>query len=408
MWQWIIDYVTLNRLEQQFAATFETLVSIAVQPNFHTMEASAWYEVPLVLTLPHFSPTRAKISLALEGEPYIPFAAAQEFILTDAREPGQCVVAAALSNYYMWLGAYAIFENVARTVSDWHYALLCNDESTDVLRSAYTKAAAISTITGREYTTMMTEGCFFRPNFESLSRVNTVHVAMSPDESVEAKIELTYIPSPVSGALVYGTVVSHFDVCAHLTGVQSIVPQHVYEPDKCFRTALQLSSLYRVFGHEVFWCKVGTTTEFSPYAASRTCLVDPYSMQFEAECEYNLRPAGSERREGRSITLPNIDNMFGEQKIGMRVSVPVVTMCEWNNRHKPLRPIRVLSRTKQPIVFSIRTGQSSNRAVLRSLATKAAPSDFQVAQHDIAPLIQVGIGTEQPIDVNTAATSNDV
>jgi len=346
LWQWIVDYVTLNRLEQQFAAAFETFVSVTFQPTFHTMEATAWFQVRGEVILPEFSPTRAKISLALEGEPYIPFAAAYEFTVTDGRAPNQCMLAAAMANYYMYVGLYALLANDARTCTLWHYSTQCLDEDMFVLKTPYARAAAISAVTGKEFTTLMTDGCSYRPTVEDLGKVNSINVSRAIDNSVNGSITIDRVPSFVSGALIYGTTVGHFDHLSHLTPLQEIKMSARFDPDESFKTTLQLSNLYRVFGHDLTWFKRVDNSELKPYAGVHTCIVDPYSLCEEPETPFSMRDGISSRREGRSTSFPNLDNVFDEEKIVVRVSKPVLTLCEWNKRERPLPPARFIRKTK--------------------------------------------------------------
>jgi hypothetical protein len=407
MWQWIVDYVTLNRLEQQFAAAFETVVSVTFQPTYHTMEATAWYNVTSEVILPEFIPTRAKISLALEGEPFIPFSAAYEFVVTDAKTPGQCILSAAMANYYMYVGLYAILADAGRSVENWHYAALCTDEDLYVLKTPYARAAAISAATGKEFTTLMSEACSYRPRIEDLSRVTHVTVAKSLDGTVQGEIAITQVPSFVSGALVYGTVVDHYDHLAHLAPAQVIKPRDIYDLDTSFRTTLQLSNLYRVYGHDVTWENRNRVGDILPYGAAKTCMIDPYSLGEVAEEPFAVRQGTSSRREGRAVSLPNLANLFDEDRVVVRPSKPVLTLCEWGRRDKPLPPTRFVKKTRVVNEFKIRAGATSSRALLRALPRKPAPSGFQVADTTIAPMIPVAADNERIIVPDTAATSND-
>jgi hypothetical protein len=407
MWQWILDYVHVNRLEQQFAATFEAILVMGAHPTHHTMESTAWHAAPLKLVLPAFCPTRAKISLALEGEAFTPAASPHDFMLTDGRAPTQCVLSAAITNYYMWLGIYALVENQARAVVDWHYAFLCNDETTDVLASPYAKAAAASFVTGREYTTMMYDGCHARIKIEEMVNVNHIYVSSSPDGSVPSKVRLEYVPSTVSGGLVNGTITDTVDVLSHLTALQVLKRGDVHDMSKSFRTVLRLSNLYREFGHDVVWERNRGQDDLKPYSSSSTCIIDPYSMGFNADRDYSVEGGYSVERAGRHNIIPSLAVMMDMETIGVQKLKPTLTVVAWKDRRTPLRPTRRTARLPVKTVFKIATGSALNRTLLRSLKAMPGQQDFRKSGAVIAPLLPTD-STEGPlISVDTVATTDD-
>jgi len=276
-----------------------------------------------------------------------------------------------------------------------------------VLKTSYARAAAISAVTGREYTTLMTDGCSYRPMVEDLGKVEDIEIGTAVDGTVTGRVKVNRIPSCVSGALIYGTTVGHFDHLAHLTPVQEIFPRDRYDTEKSFRFTLQMSNLYRVFGHDITWMRRIDNVELRPYANVNACVIDPYSLEEEPEEPYSMRDGTSFRREGRSVSLPNFDNIVDEPKVVVRVSKPVLTLCEWNRRDRPLPPAKFIKKTKTKVEFKIRAGATSNRAYLRSLPRPKQKEGFRNAQDIIAPMIPVAPDPERIIVPDTAATSND-
>jgi hypothetical protein len=407
MWTWIIDYVVLNRLEQQFAAVFETFVSATVQPLPHTMEATTWWHLTSEVVLPVFAPTRAKISLALEGEPFVPFASAFEFTMSDGRAPSQFVVASAICNYYMYLGLYAMIDNHAQTIDDWHIAANCHIEELYALKTPYAKAVAISVITGKEFETMMNEGCYYRPVVEELALVDTFEIAEHFDDSVGDRVKLDYLPTYVSGALVIGTIVDTFDSLSHLTGVQQIKPKDLRSEEFAFRPALQFASLYRTYGHDVSIAKTRGGQGFTPYASVKTSIIDPYSMRFETDRDFKVYDFESSRRDGRHASLPNASVLMNTEKVTVSITKPVLTLCCWGDKNAPLQPVRFMQRSAKTVSFNVRAGASSNRVLVKGLRKPRTQSGFQMAEEVVAPAIPVPMHTDNLIVQDTAATSND-
>jgi len=407
IWQWIIDYVHINRLEQQFASAFESLLTMAVHPEYATMESTAWHAAPLRLMLPCFSPTRAKISLALEGEAYVPSAGPHDFMINDAKAPAQCVLAAAMTNYYMYVGLYALLENQAASVSDWHYVTQLHSTDTEILNSPYAKAAAVSVITGREYTTLMTDGCHAYVDVKPMAEVNTIHVYNSPDNSVLPEVRLRYIPSIVSGALINGSVVGTYESCSHLTAVQQLHPRDAFMDDTAYKSVLQISNVYREFGHDTTWELLPARDEVTPYGPVHSCVIDPYSLGRITDRPYCAVDARSFERAGRHSTLPPIQTLFDEPVLTVRKLKPTITVTTPGARHTPVPPVKFYRRKPITAEFKIRTGATSNRVLLNALRQKEPRQGFHDAKQEIAPSYPLEQNMEQLRVADTPATTND-
>jgi len=155
IWSWVMDYIKLNRLEQAFAAALETLGALSAQPMPSSMEATQWQKCKLTVVVAAFSPTRARIRSVLEGDPYKPFAAAEEFLIHEVSTMNHFLTACAITNYYMWYGLYTLLHNEARQRSDWRTVFTSVADELHVLYTPVMRAACISVITGREYSSCM-------------------------------------------------------------------------------------------------------------------------------------------------------------------------------------------------------------------------------------------------------------
>jgi hypothetical protein len=69
LWSWIMDYVQLNRVEHAFAAAFEMLGSLSMQPINTYHEGVMWHEMETQAVFGAFRPTRGKVRTNLEGKP---------------------------------------------------------------------------------------------------------------------------------------------------------------------------------------------------------------------------------------------------------------------------------------------------------------------------------------------------
>jgi hypothetical protein len=307
----------------------------------------------------------------------------------------------------MWLGIYALLENEARTITDWHYALLCHSDGTEILQSAYAKAAAVSAVTGREYATLMYDSCYARVDFSTMLHIDDIDVSVPVDNSVSGKIHLTYLPSIVSGGLVNGTVVDTYDVLSHLSGLQVIHPRGIYTPQDSFRSALRLTNLYREFGHDIVWERSMQRGELRPYGAVYTSVIDPYSMGFESDKDYAVELGYNTRREGRSNSLPMIDTLFEYETVTVAKLKPTLTIVEWKTASQPIRPAKYTRRLPVKNEFKIRTGGTSNRVLLRSMKALPKQAGFQGERNVIAPLLPTTKVEGEEIPADTISTLND-
>jgi hypothetical protein len=412
LWSWIVDYVKLNRLEQAFAAAFETLGAMAVQPKWSSLEANQWQACELVAVFSDFLPTRARVHLNLEGDPYCPFIAANEFIVSESPNQPQYLVASALTNYYMWYGLYAVLHDAARSRDDWRTVFSSVADELQALQTPIMRAAVISAITGREYSSCMNYGCCMYVDTATMADVRELGPVHSPDGSVPSMVKVNALYAPVSGALIIGTLAGDLSVVQHLKAVQTMgaadVATHVFG----FEQALVLSSTYRLFGHDIVLEDGYTGVPIQPWANSRECVIEASSIEFDPNTSCKLHVRSSMAREGRSHLLPNVRSLLANGSATLVIQRPTLTMHQWQKRRTLLKPYLLMKREKKKYSFLIKSPINYNAVIFSARSVfKPVKQDFQVATHRPTPLKPEGpqiTGTEAKTDVNTEPGPSDV
>jgi len=211
----------------------------------------------------------------------------------------------------------------------------------------------------------------------------------------------------VSGALVAGTIVDLFDPLSHLTGVQEINPEKMFDEMSSFRTTLQLASLYRLYGHDFTIYRNDGDAGFTPYSSVRTSVIDPYSMGFSSTRRYHVEEVESATRDGRKAPLPNVNVLQQTDKVTVIISKPTLTLCEWGDKFKQLKPVRFTKRIPKTVTFNVRAGASSSRILARGLRKPKQEAGFHKGEDVIAPMIPIIVDPGSIIVQDTAATSND-
>nr|CAE9672667.1 coat protein [Mucor hiemalis virus 4] len=353
LWQWIIDYVRLNRLEQPFAAAFETFGAMTYHPMPSTAEACSWNQAQLVVSLGQFSPTRARNRSNLEGEPYKPYALADEFMINEVESPARFITSSAICNYYMWYGIYTLIHNEARSRSAWRTAYTSVADELQVLTSAAARAASISAITGREYSSCMTDGCAMLVDLSLLGSYTEIPEIRDLDRAVLRPLQISAVYAPVSGSLVLGTMVNDFETTAHLTSNYVLDLKHPTTPSPDLTQLARAATVYRLFGHDLVLTNLVTGVPFNTWAAVRECVPDIATIDFDPMTPKHYRIDGSIVREGRSHILPPPHVLLADNTATVLVQKPTVTLTKWGSRREPLRPSLVFSRKKKPVTFKV-------------------------------------------------------
>jgi len=383
MWDWIMDYVRLNRLEQAFASVFETLGAMAFQPNYSSQEANLWQHAKMVLVLGEFSPTRARVRTNLEGVPFVPHAPTQQFMLSESHMPKQYMMASAMANYYMWLGLYAVLHDHARSRSEWRSVYSSMADGLEILYSPLMRAAMIATVTGHEYASCVTEGAGMYVDISPLTNIKRIGGIVPGADNGRTEIPINYIPAPVSGALVLGAVNGDYDAVAHLTAHQTFTGHglnYAYE----LRDALVLSNTMRLYGHHTEYKNHTTGEIIKPWAPVRDCVIEPSSLWFDPDSPAVIAPSYSYIREGRSHTLPNIHHLTArETSFSLLIARPVITSCDWQKRWVPSRPyVQVRTRPKE-IKFKVTAPMVHRPVAYRATTTYVKPTPTEAFRVEV-------------------------
>jgi hypothetical protein len=347
LWSWIQDYVFLNRLSQSFAACLETLGAMAYQPNWSSMEACQWQQAQLVLAIAKFQPTRARIRTNLEGDPYKPFAGADEYLLTEARDADKFLVTSALASYYMWLGTYTIVANEALSRGAWRTAFTSNGGPLHILRTPAMRPAAISSVIGREYASCMNYSCSMHVDVSRVGDVHELRDCESPDNSLPKTIPINGIFAPVSGSLCLGTISGEFEFLQHLKALQEIPGSEPGEEILSPVVVTQIANMYRLFGHDTVWVDNNSGEQVYPWATSRECVIEPASVDTCLGPRKALLAWSSHLREGRNHLLPNVNTLLRSGGAQILIQAPTLRLTEYGSRTKELRPV---ARNRRPPV----------------------------------------------------------
>lgn len=370
LWEWIMDYVHLNRLQQQFAAAFEVLGAIAYQPQWSSLEACVWQKAQIVVVLAEFSPTRARIRGSLEGEPFIPSAMSQEFSLREGKAPNTYLMSSALMNYYMWYGYYTLIHNEAASRVEWATAFTSVARDLHVLKTPLGRAAAVSAISGKEVDTCMSHGCGMYIDTSLMSKAKTIGPVTALDESVSELTQIDAIYAPVSGCLGLGTMTSEYETTLHLTGMSSLPNGGsrgaMMEP----KEVLQVATVYRLFGYDCDVTNSHTGEYAKPWAPARDCIIEGASICGLEGSRKHFDVEYAERRRGRSNVIPQPLELLEGSAAIVQIQRPAIRMSDYGERVRPARPFIQIRRSKVETKFYIKSAFSYAPDVFRARGIK--------------------------------------
>jgi hypothetical protein len=382
IWMWIMDYVTLNRLEQQFASALELLGAVAFQPRWTSMEATWWGKAQIVVTLPEFSPTRARIRTALEGDSYVPSALAHEFMVEEAHAPRNFLMSSAYLNYAMWYGYYTIFYNAMEDNENWRDVFGSTAQQLHITKSPAARAGLISMITGKEKSTCFSAGCGMFIETQGMAPFKSLPVAECYDGTVGDTIPLDYLPAPVSGNLILGTCVSQFTTTAHLAGTQYI-PTGMTSVE--YEYATSIANIYRLFGHEVTFRDMSTGEDKTPWAPVHDLVIEPGSIGFLVEQGIRFKVLTSRAREGRNLVIDPVIRALQSECFNASFKKPVISINEWRSRKRMLLP-SFSRRVPKAVTFKVKANftLTPNQFTPKAIRTEGAQDFGEVMSEGVA------------------------
>nr|WGM49130.1 coat protein [Umbelopsis gibberispora virus 2] len=384
IWTWIMDYVRLNRLEQAFAACLETFGAVAVQPQWSTLEGCMWQKATISIVLARFSPTRGRVRTVMSGDPYTPFATASEFILREAVAPTQFLTASGVTNYYMWYGLYTLLHNEARQRSVWNTVFTSVSEELQVLYTPMMRAACISVITGREYSTCMNDGCSMYIDMQNMVNYKEIHALKRLDNTLPPTVKLDAIYAPVSGALVLGTMSGDFEVVQHLKAIYQTEPGSIYGKAYELDELLKIATIYRLFGYDLTVRDNVTGVDKNTWAAVRECIPEPASIEFDPTKITSWSIVGAHQRPGRSAPLPHPAVAL---TTGLRIQIqtPSISINRWQQRTEPLRPSVMMTKRKGAVEFKVKASMQFNPVTFTARPQKSVQEKDFRSEHGPAP-----------------------
>lgn len=407
LWGWIMDYVSLNRLQQHFASAFEAFGALAYQPKWPTLEACVWQSAQLVLNLPMFSPTRARIRGTIEGEQYAPSSLPYEFMMSEGTIPKTYTVKCAIMNYAVWLGYYALIDNEARSRSNWRTAFNSKTDYLAALSSPAARACAASVIFGHEVVTNATHGCGVYINTDPMASVTMLAPIEALEDSQGQVQNIDSIFAPVTGCLLIGAVSGDFIATSHLRPMYSIPaglePRQTISGEK----ATQIASLYRLFGHEVDIENVATRRELTPWSNWRECVVEPSSSGFGiGECDM-YRVMRNRPREGRNRPIASVHELLNGKGATVNFQKPQIQMSEWQKRTIAVKPYISNVKARREVKFLIKSGFGWHPDTFRAKGVPMTETlDFGEVQPSFAPTTPSSKEVPEGMDVRVIEGSS--
>jgi hypothetical protein len=352
IWSWIKDYVVLNRLENAFAATFELFSAISSQPMPSYHESAHWHKSELEVHLPMFTPCRARLPANLIGEAYTGSSDAIDFQITESNSPRKYLLNAAIINYTMWMGLYAVVDDYARDMSDWRIGFRSNADTLRVLSSIEMRAAMASSITGKEVVTCMNRNAFLTIDLSPMCEDTTIRMAKVKDTMTPETIALTSPVPYVSGSLILGAVSSQAVVMEHLHGtykVQFGERGFVTPPE-----ALRVAQIYRIFGHYAQMQHMLSKQDFNVFAPATECVLYPPTLLEPVFENDKIYAKGSIARLGRHDAIPVLESIRFGGTLEVAYSVPNITVMRWQSRTVPVMTATVLRQKKAVLGYRVR------------------------------------------------------
>jgi len=335
LWDWIVDYVRLNRLEQQFAATFETFVACGFQPDPSTQEASSWLNARLNIVLSSFSPTRARVRMNLTEDPYYEAPESKDFIIDTSVHASSRFINGAIENYLMWYGLYALVHDEARDRSNWRSVFESTANHLSELYTPEMRAFCIANIIGHEVPTYMTTGCGMYVDLANMRDVTALPIRVDKEGLGRTSIPVDAVYAPVSGSLLLGSYSGDFEVLKHIKSILKFTGRGInaiYEDDEL----LTLATIYRLCGHDITLREQRTNKRVIPYANVNECIPEPASVFFDSKTTDVLLPESNDPRDGRTHPMPQLKYILDHNEVTVVIQKPNIEPILYRSAVSPL------------------------------------------------------------------------
>lgn len=386
LWTYITDYVSVNRLQQQFAACLELMASLAFQPGWSSLEGCYWSHAVKKVVISRFCPTRARIKSNLEGEPYVPSSLPHEMIMDYCKHPTSYMMMGAVMNYAEWLGVYAMVRAEAKAIMTTKNCYVSTTENLQVLRTPVGKAAAASIVFGQEVTSVMNESAavYIDPSpmyYADIIQPTKILEPLKHDIGDVAKD----VFAPVSGALLLGMVSEQMDELSHLTPVQNL--KITQDPDLYDdRQVMRVSNMYRLFGHDVVLSRFDNGEMIKPWANSRECVLEVASTVFLKYKGKYYRMEEAEPRPGRSDNAPHLHALCVAKDPTLLIMKPAFRVTEWQKKEQPVIASLERPEKRAELKFMVRSTYSYEPQVFMARQVAEKQESFVQAEATVAPV----------------------
>jgi hypothetical protein len=304
-------------------------------------------------------------------------------------------------------------ENASREFDDWRMALISHTDEMAVLRSPYARAAAVSTITGKEFPTMFGDAIGLQYDLSEMYTQKRVYFSRVLEAGYPESVPIDWLPPYVSGALVLGAVAGELPGIQHLKSIQvvDLDPLGFVPLDD----AIKLANMYRLFGHDSKMTDPRTGEVRAFYAGSHECIVDP-TVGFKNNYNNdNVIFSESIERAGRHYVLPSARSIRTVGKVVMYVQPPYIDMRNWHATSYPVQAIPMRRGKKKPVKFTIPGGFTYESTTLKARgygALVAPPPEPKITARPVQPVIGLEtsvltteqgelVGTTEPIQEET-------
>jgi hypothetical protein len=398
IWSWIIDYVSLNRIEQQFAATLELFGAMFFHPIWSSAEGCHWQMSELVAVLGTFSPTRARLRTNLEGNAYSTDQTAHEYVLDAQVKPIAYLLNSSMLNYYMWYGLYSVVHNFASDRDDWRSALVSVQDELQMLYTPHMRAFCIGAILNHDVPTSMTHGAGMYVSMSEMDQVYHITYTQPGTSGEHADVDIDALYAPVSGSLILGTLSGELSTVVHLKASYECKLAGGRTTVYSIEELTKLASIYRLFGHEITLFDNITGERVKPWAAVNECIIEPASIGFDPTKIQKLTIGHSDMREGRAIPLPALGALSVDGSISILIQKPTVEVICFGTAQKPVRTYTTSRRDRKVVPIKVKSGYSYRPETFRaSKGNTYKQLGFYEGKRHIPPDNPEGVVVTEPI-----------
>lgn len=321
--RWIQRYVTHNRLQYDFTLALEMLMRLAFLPTAHSMEAMWWVQnMVYTVSLPSYMPTRALLLTNLEGEPYFVHNELNSVMLRSQNDIGDIMLCAAITNYYVAYGIYALLDNEMINIDNWRDTFTGTSMVHSILDNFNAYTTVVKNIVGLDVQTIFDANAGIKYDLTGMETFRVENVIMMDDyvrnnstiipERRVVRINRLY--APVSGVLIDGAVNSRFRVTRHLAATMTIGKLYARSENQMDDDGiLGRAQAFRYLNHVLSWGYRNDEENFDTWAPAHEWCVEPASV-YDYRGRYVKEIRGLTERPSTTVrsAVPGADALMYE------------------------------------------------------------------------------------------------